>query len=937
MNPEINEPTHPNLSRPDAKSELGIYVHAIEDDLLNIVQNEILPKVSPDPDWLYIESKETRLRAIREFNEEYPGENHRDNLERSLECLNFADPFFILRTHKTLLPESIRREMELIKIDFQELLIDVRNRACHARKRLLAGQYTRTIDFVIGAITRDKDIWETLHSKYNASPGELRELIAAGKEPDEDINPVLTNLPVPIHNETGFIGRRKIIDQIRKKFKRVNVVSILGEGGVGKTALAQEIGHQYYEEEGPFEQILYVSLKTQALDLEGRKQLRDEIPTMQTAGLEISQETWGDSEDILTDILSAVPSLLIIDNLETTPAIEAIEELEELQAIRAEDGGPNTKILITSRWGLQQLEAPVRISNLDRKEATKLFREMLKVRQISGLAEKDDKELGEIVDKLNCHPLTMWFVASCLERGTPLTEIINNRLHEVIDYCVKDSISAITQEENIILRMIQKIGTASLVQIRTGLETIMGENINQDKLMITLQKLKNMSLLDYEYGANITEKFRVTSNVAQFFLQNPPGEEIATKLSRAMNILVETPYNPMTKESKDPLDLNFLDLHTKEQALFAQRLHAILKKTKIYGRQKKLLSEMSGIRDQIDQLKQESNGTYAEVFRISAFLEALVDRQSYRADQDYQKAMALTEGRDLRVMFFYGGFLYRGDRFVEAEKIIAKAYDKNASHPGIVSLYSNILFNMRREEEAIAILKKNIQELDEKEFSNKELTKQIHVFLSKAVEYPLKHEINYRYFEENESFNRYIPINPDPLILERVEKEIHWVSNPDWSRRWDNTSINEYIGWILKFAVCAGEYRKTLTVEYEIPLFLEALSKFPKKLFPSRVAILRATARHYGMQDLLGCLDSLFPVLKGSVLTYYKETSKHGFITYEKPDGKEERLWFKAYVFPKEDQDKLKVGDLVTFTISDFIPGEGDIRKVDRAERIGSP
>ena len=78
--------------------------------------------------------------------------------------------------------------------------------------------------------------------------------------------------------ENNFLAVVLDGDQIRKKFKRVNVVSILGEGGVGKTALAQEIGHQYYEEEGPFEQILYVSLKTQALDLEGRKQLRDEIP-----------------------------------------------------------------------------------------------------------------------------------------------------------------------------------------------------------------------------------------------------------------------------------------------------------------------------------------------------------------------------------------------------------------------------------------------------------------------------------------------------------------------------------------------------------------------------------------------------------------------------------------------------------------------------------
>ncbi len=277
-------------------------------------------------------------------------------------------------------------------------------------------------------------------------------------------------------------------------------------------------------------------------------------------------------------------------------------------------------------------------------------------------------------------------------------------------------------------------------------------------------------------------------------------------------------------------------------------------------------------------------------------------------------------------------------RYAEAERIVAKIYDKNSSHPEIVSLYANILFNMRREEQAIGILKKNIEEVEEEKYTNKQLTKQVHVFLSKAIEYPLKHEFDYRYFEENEFYNRYMPINPDPLILERIEKEIHWVSNPDWARRWDPRSIREYMGWIMKFATIVGDYRKTLTGEYEIPLFLQALSRFPKKILSSSLGKLRTIARVYRMQDLMDCIDELQPVLNGYILTFYKE-SKFGFIEYKKPDGKEERLWFSSYVFSKKDLAMLNKDDLISFTISDFIPDieKGEIRKVDRAERIGRP
>ena len=55
---------------------------------------------------------------------------------------------------------------------------------------------------------------------------------------------------------------------------------------------------------------------------------------------------------------------------------------------------------------------------------------------------------------------------------------------------------------------------------------------------------------------------------------------------------------------------------------------------------------------------------------------------------------------------------------------------------------------------------------------------------------------------------------------------------------------------------------KTLTGKYEIPLFLEALNRFPKKMLPSTVGKLKTVARKYSMQDLVNCLDELIPVFQ---------------------------------------------------------------------------
>ena len=250
----INE----RLKRLEAKNELAAFSKAIEEDLIVLIEKHIFPNIGDDPDWTYISSSQIINNAKKRFLEEYPEEDVRENVHRSIEFLDFADPFQILMSpnNKKLLPNEALLQLELIKSNWKQI-IDTRNRASHAKRRLLEGQYSEMISIVLKLIEESPEIWNTLSSFYYSDPEEKLTFIKKHKEQiPEDDSLVITNLPLPVHNDTGFIGRKETIKIINKRLKQSNIVSILGEGGTGKTALAQEIGHIFYENETLFEQIL---------------------------------------------------------------------------------------------------------------------------------------------------------------------------------------------------------------------------------------------------------------------------------------------------------------------------------------------------------------------------------------------------------------------------------------------------------------------------------------------------------------------------------------------------------------------------------------------------------------------------------------------------------------------------------------------------------
>lgn len=89
-------------------------------------------------------------------------------------------------------------------------------------------------------LLKNSGYWPTLretYTEYTNNPGALLE--KSVRFLDEGISTeALHNLPVPEHDATGFLSRPTLERDLKKRILGRNpVISILGEGGNGKTAL----------------------------------------------------------------------------------------------------------------------------------------------------------------------------------------------------------------------------------------------------------------------------------------------------------------------------------------------------------------------------------------------------------------------------------------------------------------------------------------------------------------------------------------------------------------------------------------------------------------------------------------------------------------------------------------------------------------------------
>lgn len=293
-----------------------------------------------------------------------------------VEFLDFKEAYDLLNRNRAHLPEGLAREIRQLAPNLDRLVI-IRNRVMHGRP--------------IGA--GDPEVLPRLLRMFNST--QWRSLAEAWThlesdpfwEPQGEPNPgdyglALHNLPLPDYDETGLIGRETDVARLLDMCKRGrdSVITVTGEGGIGKTALALEVAYKLVDDAArPYDAVLWCSLKTERLTAVGVRQITQAVTSL-TGAVEALGEAVDQgvkTYEQLSDLLDGVNALIVIDNLETVNSTTFIDMYEALPS--------SVRFLITSRVGVGEVERRYPLTALSERDSMRLLSDLINYRRVASL------------------------------------------------------------------------------------------------------------------------------------------------------------------------------------------------------------------------------------------------------------------------------------------------------------------------------------------------------------------------------------------------------------------------------------------------------------------------------------------------------------------------------------------------------------------------
>lgn len=677
----------------ETRLTLAALIYGVEIDLKNTIKRNISPYYE---NLSFLKNSDLERKVIDRFERDNPGVNYLENLDEVVEFLDFQDTFTILNLNREFLTKEAAH---YLKANFKNLsdLTPIRNRVMHTRP-LLGGDFSFTYDFVSGLKKSHPIDWAiTLDTreKIDHDPSYVLTLKFPTNHLDEDISKVSHNLPVPDFDETGFIGRSADIDSLTKLVLSNRVVSVLGDGGIGKTALALKVAYDIVDmaDSCPFELIIWTSAKTTMLTAKGIEDIFTTITDYTGLITEISDNigTGKRLEEIL-EYLDYFKTLLIIDNLETIQSDQVRDFIREVQT--------KCHILITSRIGLGELEYPRKLNGLSEAESAKLIREIARIRNSETLLKLPQATLVDISSKLYFNPLAIkWFV-STVETGIPPHEVINNK-DNLLDFCLTNVYEKLSSGAISILKTIRasrkKVTNAEIIYLSDY------KPLETRKFLIELFKTTLISR-EIEDGNNYEEVTYFISDFAKDFLSRKyPIEESYIKnnirKSKELNVGIRQ-INKVQKYNE--FALNALVYENQNQMISAKFL------------QEALFHSKNGDFDTaLSKVKEAKNidPNYFEVYRVGAFIKAS-QGDLLSADEDYRLGLEIAPDNP-RLLFYYAQFLMFKLEDVDGALTYArKVYAQKPNHPYTAFLIARCLNSAQDFGNAIQVVKSLIENVD---------------------------------------------------------------------------------------------------------------------------------------------------------------------------------------------------------------------------------
>ena len=269
---------------------------------------------------------------------------------------------------------------------------------------------------------------------------------------------IMENLPTLVdYEETSFIGRAQEIAEIRKQLGRrnVHVLSIIGDGGIGKTAITLKLLYDMLDDpQCTYELIIWVSLKTNELSnyefLEIKNAITSTAEIYEKLMPFVGADDFNSTKDYIIELAKHFETLFVLDNLETINTADVREFIDDF----SEYG----KVLITSRIGLGEMEHRYKLQGLKESDVLAYADVLLGLYGYECyFTEERKKQL--FCETLHANPLAIkWFIR-CLYNGQTEKDILSHK-DDLVNFCMANVYDKLSVQAKEVLDILTVAGVA---------------------------------------------------------------------------------------------------------------------------------------------------------------------------------------------------------------------------------------------------------------------------------------------------------------------------------------------------------------------------------------------------------------------------------------------------------------------------------------------